>query len=150
MELKLPPAFVFLLFGLAMYLVAKFLPFGFFDFFGRVWLFMGLAIVGILMSIISLVQFYRAKTTVDPSKPNKASHLVVGGVYKFSRNPMYLSLLLLLLALGVALGNAFNVLVAAGFVAYMNHFQIVPEEKVLLEKFGREYKDYCILTRRWF
>ncbi len=150
MELKLPPAFVFLLFGLAMYLVAKFLPFGFFDFFGRVWLFMGLAVVGILISFISLVQFYRAKTSVDPSKPNKASNLVVGGVYKFTRNPMYLSLLLLLLSLGVALGNAFNVLVAAGFVAYMNRFQIIPEEKVLLEKFGRDYKDYCILTRRWF
>ncbi|MGB3143010.1 MAG: isoprenylcysteine carboxylmethyltransferase family protein [Maribacter sp.] len=150
MELKLPPAFVFLLFGLAMYLVAKFLPFGFFDFFGRVLLFMGLAVVGILISFISLVQFYRAKTSVDPSKPNKASNLVVGGVYKFTRNPMYLSLLLLLLSLGVALGNAFNVLVAAGFVAYMNRFQIIPEEKVLLEKFGRDYKDYCILTRRWF
>jgi len=150
MELKLPPAFVFLLFGLAMYLVAKFLPFGFFDFFGRVWLFMGLAVVGIFISLISLIQFYRAKTSVDPFKPNKASNLVVGGVFKFSRNPMYLSLLLLLLSLGVALGNAFNVLVAAGFVAYMNRFQIVPEEKVLLEKFGRDYKDYCILTRRWF
>jgi protein-S-isoprenylcysteine O-methyltransferase Ste14 len=63
---------------------------------------------------------------------------------------MYLAMLLLLLAFGVKLGNAFNTLVAAGFVAYMNRFQIVPEERILLDKFGRSFKEYCTLTRRWF
>jgi protein-S-isoprenylcysteine O-methyltransferase Ste14 len=63
---------------------------------------------------------------------------------------MYLGLLLLLLALGLWLGNAFNTLVAAGFVSYMNHFQIQPEEDMLQQKFGKEYRFYCKLTRRWF
>ncbi len=150
MELKLPPALVFLFFGFAMYLVAKFLPFGFFDFFGRSILFKVLTGLAILILILALVQFYRLKTTIDPAKPDKVSNLVTNGVYKFSRNPMYLAMLLLLLALGVTLGNAFNTLVAAGFVAYMNRFQIVPEERILLNKFGRSFKEYCTLTRRWF
>ncbi|WP_419211799.1 methyltransferase family protein [Maribacter sp. X9] len=150
MELKLPPALVFLFFGLGMYLVAKFLPVGFFDFFGRNLLFGVLVVLAVVLMIIALIQFYRARTTIDPSKPIKTAKLVTNGVYTFSRNPMYLAMLLLLLALGVALGNAFNTLIAAGFVAYMNHFQIVPEERFLLEKFGREYKEYCTLTRRWF
>lgn len=150
MELKLPPAFVFLIFGLGMYLVAKFLPFGFFDFFGRTVLFKVFLVLAFLVMIAALIQFYRAKTTVDPTKPANTSQLVTNGVFTFSRNPMYLAMLLVLLAIGVALGNAFNTLLAAGFVAYMNRFQIIPEERFLLEKFGREFKEYCTLTRRWF
>ena len=63
---------------------------------------------------------------------------------------MYLAMLLILLALGIWLGNAFNVLLAAGFVGYMNKFQIIPEEEALSEMFGATYKQYCTLTRRWF
>jgi len=150
MELKVPPALVFVCFGLIMYLLAEFLPIGYFDFYGRMLLVKILVGLGVLISIMALLQFGRAKTTIDPTKPDKASSLVVGGIFKFSRNPMYLSLLLILLALGVFLGNAFNILIAATFVGYMNRFQIIPEERILLEKFGRSFKDYCILTRRWF
>ncbi|WP_405397391.1 methyltransferase family protein [Maribacter sp. Asnod2-G09] len=150
MELKVPPALVFLCFGLMMYLLAEFLPIGYFDFYGRMLLTKILVGIGILIGVLALFQFKRASTTIDPTKPDKASNLVVGGIFKFSRNPMYLALLLVLLALGVFLGNAFNTLIAAGFVGYMNRFQIIPEERILLEKFGRSFKDYCILTRRWF
>ena len=150
MELRLPPVLVFLFFGLLMYLTATFLPVGFFDFTGRKVLFKILLVVAFLIALIAIFQFYRAKTTVDPTKPNKTSHLVVGGIFKFSRNPMYLAMLLVLLAFGVILGNAFNTLVAAAFVGYMNRFQIIPEERILLDKFGRTYKEYCTLTRRWF
>lgn len=150
MELKVPPALVFLCFGLMMYLLAEFLPIGYFDFYGRMLLTKILAVMGIVIALLALFQFKMAKTTIDPTKPDKVSNLVVGGIFKFSRNPMYLALLLILLALGVFLGNAFNTLVAAGFVGYMNRFQIIPEERILLDKFGRSFKDYCILTRRWF
>jgi protein-S-isoprenylcysteine O-methyltransferase Ste14 len=150
MELKLPPALVFVFFGLAMYILAEFLPFGFFDFFGRLVVSRGLLVLAILVLVMALFQFYMAKTTVNPAKPEKTSSLLVNGIYKLSRNPMYLAMLLLLLALGVKLGNAFNTLIAAGFVGYMNHFQIIPEERMLLEKFGRSFKEYCTLTRRWF
>ena len=150
MELKVPPALVFLCFGLMMYLLAEFLPIGYFDFYGRMLLTKILAVMGIVIALLALFQFKVAKTTIDPTKPDKVTNLVVGGIFKFSRNPMYLALLLILLALGVFLGNAFNTLVAAGFVGYMNRFQIIPEERILLDKFGRSFKDYCILTRRWF
>ncbi|WP_244745039.1 methyltransferase family protein [Maribacter dokdonensis] len=133
-----------------MYLLDLVLPIGYFDFFGRLMLAKFLVGIGMVIALLALLQFRFAKTTVDPTKPDKAQSLVVSGVFKFSRNPMYLALLLILLALGIFLGNAFNTLVAAGFVAYMNRFQIIPEEQILLNKFGRSFKDYCILTRRWF
>ncbi|SIQ56898.1 methyltransferase family protein [Maribacter ulvicola] len=150
MELKVPPVLVFLCFGLMMFLLAEFLPIGYFDFLGRLLLAKLLIGIGVFTALFALVQFRKVKTTIDPLNPDKASNLVVGGIFKFSRNPMYLALLLLLLALGVFLGNAFNILIAAGFVSYMNRFQIIPEEQILLGKFGRSFKDYCILTRRWF
>lgn len=133
-----------------MYLVNKFLTVGSFDFLGREYLISFLLGMAIVITILALFQFYRARTTVDPSNPEKASSLVVTGLYKYSRNPMYLAMLLLLLALGLLLGNAFNVLVAAGFVAYMNRFQIIPEEQALLKTFGKAYSQYCIEVRRWF
>jgi len=109
-----------------------------------------LLVGAITIGLISLVQFFKSKTTVDPTVPEKATSLVTSGVYKISRNPMYLGMLLILLAWGLWLGNAFNVLLASGFVLYMNKFQIVPEEEVLSKMFGVAYKQYCVLTRRWF
>jgi protein-S-isoprenylcysteine O-methyltransferase Ste14 len=63
---------------------------------------------------------------------------------------MYLALLLILLAWGLWLGNAFNTLLAAGFVGYMNRFQIIPEEEALTAMFGKRYQQYCKQVRRWF
>ena len=150
MELKLPPVIVFFVFGLLMFLLQMFLPFGFFDFFGRQVMVKVLAGMAVGILAVSVFQFFRTKTTVDPSTPSKASKLVTGGLYAFTRNPMYLGMLLLLLSWGLKLGNAFNVLLAAGFVFYMNTFQIIPEEKILANKFGKEYMRYLTKTRRWF
>ncbi len=150
MELKLPPVLVIAIFAFAMYLLNRFLPFGYFDFFGRLALVKILMVIGLGILVVCLVQFFVSKTTTDPTKPSKANKLVTGGCYKFSRNPMYLAMLLFLLAFGLKLGNAFNVLLAAGFVSYMNRFQIIPEEKILQGKFGKAFIDYCVKTRRWF
>jgi protein-S-isoprenylcysteine O-methyltransferase Ste14 len=150
MELKLPPIVVFLVFGILMYGLATFLPVGQFEFFGRTYLLLFLMILALLIGSISLMQFYLAKTTIDPVHPEKVSNLVTSGPYAFSRNPMYLALLLVLLAWGLYLGNAFNVLLAAGFVSFMNHFQIQAEERILSQKFKNAYAQYCIKVRRWF
>lgn len=150
MELKLPPVIVFLLFALGMYLLSSFLPFGVFEFFGRLLLIKVLTGAAVGIGLISVFQFFMSKTTVNPNAPDKASSLVTNGLYRFSRNPMYLAMLLVLLAVGLQLGNAFNILIAAGFVGYMNRFQIIPEEHVLLAKFGKNYKEYLSKTRRWF
>ena len=150
MELKLPPILVVFIFALAMFLLNRFLPVGYFDFFGRLTLSKILVVIALGILIWSLVHFFVSKTTIDPTSPSKASKLVTGGCYRFSRNPMYLAMLLFLLAFGLKLGNAFNVLLAAGFVSYMNRFQIGPEEKILLDKFGKAFTEYCTKTRRWF
>ena len=150
MELRIPPAAVFLVFGGLMWGVARFLPFGDFDFFGRIWLSRILLSIALIISVLALIQFYRARTSVNPHHPERSSKLVTSGIYQFSRNPMYLALLMLLLAFGLRLGNAFNTLTAAGFVYYMNAFQIKPEEKQLLKTFGAAYKQYCSMVRRWF
>ncbi|MGW9686598.1 methyltransferase family protein [Flagellimonas sp. 2504JD1-5] len=148
--MKILPALVLLIFGFLMYLLAKFLPVGDFDFFGRRELAIFLFVLAVLVMVSGIFQFTRAKTTVNPMDLSKTTRLVTKGVFKFSRNPMYLGMLLILLAFGLKLGNAFNTLLAAGFVYYMNHFQIKHEEKALTEMFGKEYRAYCKATRRWF
>lgn len=150
MKLKLPPSLIFVVFFLLMYLLSRFLPFGYFEFFGHEYFIIAILVISILIAFISLFQFFKSKTSIDPRTPSKVSTLVTAGIYKFSRNPMYLALLLILLAWGIWLGNAFNSLLAAGFVGYMNKFQIIPEEQVLTTIFGKEYQQYCTQVRRWF
>ena len=106
MKLKLPPAIIFAVFALLMYLLSIFLPVGYFDFFGRKYLMLALLVIAGCIGLIALFQFFKSKTTVDPTNPSKASKLVSSGVYQYSRNPMYLGMLLLLLAWGLWLGNA--------------------------------------------
>ncbi|MEZ4971261.1 MAG: methyltransferase [Flavobacteriaceae bacterium] len=150
MRLKIPPLIITLIFGLLMYLLATYLPVGYFDFFGRDYLMYLLLFLALLIGAVSLFQFFGSKTSIDPRNPSKVSTLITGGLYQYSRNPMYLALLLLLLSWGLYLGNAFNTLLAAGFVYYMNTFQIIPEEEVLTIMFGKEYQKYCVIVRRWF
>ena len=150
MKLKILPPLVMLGFGFLMYLLNRFLPVGQFEFFGRKELSIALYILALLVICISIFQFVRAKTSTNPIDLTKTSSLVTKGIFKYSRNPMYLGMLLILLGYGLTLGNAFNTLLAAGFVYYMNHFQIGKEEKALTEMFGKEYRNYCKATRRWF
>lgn len=150
MKLKIPPVIVFLVFGLLMYLLSRLLPFGYFDFTGRFHLMIILVLFAAAIAMVALIQFFKSRTTIDPTRPTKTTKLVDKGIYAYSRNPMYLALLLILMAWGIWLGNAFNTLLAAGFVAYMNRFQIVPEEEALNGIFGKEYRQYCIKVRRWF
>ena len=147
---RIPPALVFAFFAAGMFVLDQVLPVGNFEFFGRRTLMFVLAGTGALLGVISLIQFGQNKTSIDPLNPEKASTLVTKGLYQYSRNPMYLALLLVLLGWGLYLGNAFNTLLAAGFVGYMNAFQIRPEEEVMQRKFGSEYRQYCTLVRRWF
>ena len=150
MKFKIPPPLVMIIFGGLMYLLDRFLPVGEFDFFGRKWMLYFLAVLGLLVMVFALFQFARAKTTTNPLNPEKANSLVNHGIYRYTRNPMYLGMLLFLIAFGLHLGNAFNTLLAAGFVYYMNHFQIKGEEAALTKKFGKKYQLYCKAVRRWF
>jgi len=150
MRIKIPPPIVAWIFAGLMYLLDRFLSVGNFDFFGRDYLIYALLLIGGFILSTSMLHFFISRTTLNPFSPERASRLVTKGLYKFSRNPMYLALLLFLLAWGLWLGNAFNTLLAAGFVSYMNRFQIMHEEKALARRFGKEYQLYYKSVRRWF
>jgi protein-S-isoprenylcysteine O-methyltransferase Ste14 len=104
---------------------------------------------GLGVIAVSIVQFNRARTTVNPLQPQAASALVSGGVFRITRNPMYLGMALVLAACTVWLGNAACALLLAGFVAYITRFQIAPEERALRAHFGAEFDAYARRVRRW-
>jgi protein-S-isoprenylcysteine O-methyltransferase Ste14 len=103
---------------------------------------MGIAVSGV-------VAFRRARTTLNPIKASSASALVRSGVFRFTRNPMYLGLLLQLFAWTVFLSNPMTLLFLPVYVLYINRFQIIPEERVLTSLFGTEYSAYKKSVRRW-
>ena len=108
-----------------------------------------LTAVGAGAALAGVISFRLAKTTVNPLKPEAASSLVVSGIYRITRNPMYLGALLVLIGWAVFLANAAAFIVSAGFVLYLNRFQISPEEKALTIRFGPEFSTYCARVRRW-
>lgn len=119
------------------------------DFQRPFWLAVFFFVAGTMIGLVGLVQFYRKSTTVNPHKPDNASSLVDSGIYRFSRNPMYVALLLILISYGAHLGNILAILILPFFVLYMNYFQIIPEEKALQQKFGEEFEKYQSKVRRW-
>lgn len=119
------------------------------EFPGRVPLAAALAGAGLLIDLVSVAAFVRARTTVNPLAPDKANALVVGGLYRFSRNPMYLGMLMILLGWAAYLAQPLTLAVAAAFVVLIEVLQIRPEEKALEEKFGEDYRAYKKRVRRW-
>ncbi len=105
--------------------------------------------IGAFFCIAGVVSFRQAKTTVNPLKPEKASSLVSSGIYRVSRNPMYVGFALFLLAWAVYLASLWALAGVAGFVLYINRFQIVPEERALKSLFGDEFEDYRMRVKRW-
>ncbi|GEM77881.1 methyltransferase family protein [Vibrio superstes] len=104
---------------------------------------------GVWLAVVSIVSFKQAKTTINPLDPSQASLLVSHGVFRFSRNPMYVSLTLFLVAWSCLLLSVAALGFCGVFVLYITQFQIKPEEKVLMVKFGKQYEDYCHKVRRW-
>jgi protein-S-isoprenylcysteine O-methyltransferase Ste14 len=149
LELKIPPPLVALCLALLMWFTSM-LGQPFVVSFGlRVGVAFALAAIGQSISIAAMVAFRQARTTVNPTKPSAASSLVSGGVYRFTRNPMYLGLLLTLLAWAAFLSNLLALLVVPIFVLYIDRFQVKPEERALVSLFGAEYAAYKNRVRKW-
>ena len=108
-----------------------------------------LALLGAVICLSAVVSFRRAKTTVNPMRPDSTSSLVISGIYQYTRNPMYLGFLLLLLGWATFLSNLAPFALLPAFVVYMNHFQIRPEERALGSLFAQEYPAYLASVRRW-
>ena len=120
-----------------------------FSFPGREFLAGAFVIAALVIGIWAVVDFRRAKTTVNPLKPEAASTLVVRGLFRWTRNPMYLAMLLLLLGWACLLSNWAALAILPLFVIYMNRFQIGPEERALQARFGAEFDHYRKRVRRW-
>ena len=106
-------------------------------------------ILGLSIDLFAIVLFLREKTTGNPFVPHESTALVTSGVYRITRNPMYIGLICLLLAWTIWLGCFFGLLLIALFQQYITHFQIMPEERSLQTLFGKAYDDYCAQVRRW-
>jgi protein-S-isoprenylcysteine O-methyltransferase Ste14 len=104
---------------------------------------------GLACMLSGVLAFRSARTTVDPMHPERASQLVVSGIFRRSRNPMYLGLLFLLVAWAVFLGQPLALITVPVWVAYITRFQIAPEEAALRRLFGASYVVYCGKVRRW-
>jgi len=149
LELKIPPVALSLLLAALMWVVARTVPvFGFTLPAGRI-IAAVLTVAGVVIALLGVVSFRRARTTVNPLHPEAASALVDSGIYQLTRNPMYLGLLLVLLGGAVYLANALAFIFPAGFVFLMNRLQIIPEERALSALFGSGFADYQSKVRRW-
>lgn len=149
MRLKIPPV-VILFLSLGIIFGASYLfpdleyKFGYQTLLSRIFLAMG-----VLVAFSGIISFRLKGTTVDPTKPSKASSLVTSGIYTYTRNPMYLGMALILLGGIIRIGNPTTIIGLMFFVWYLTQFQIKPEEDALVDLFGDEYRDYCRRVRRW-
>lgn len=105
--------------------------------------------VGTVFCVGGVMAFRVAKTTVDPRTPEKASALVISGVYRYSRNPMYVAFALFLLAWAIYLASPWSLAGVAGFVLFMDRLQIPAEEQALESLFGDDFRRYQAQVRRW-
>ncbi len=149
LELKIPPPAVALVTALLMWLVSRATPALGFVFPAYKVFAIGLAVLGVTTAITGVLTFRRARTTVNPLKPESASSLVSWGVYSVTRNPMYLGLLLVLTGWAILLSNLLGFLFLPAFVLYINRFQIAPEERALTALFGQDFAAYQSRVRRW-
>jgi protein-S-isoprenylcysteine O-methyltransferase Ste14 len=149
LALKVPPPLQAIIFGFLMWILDKRLPIGQFEFSLALPVAILFAVAGVALVVSSMLAFRKASTTVNPFHPEEATQLVVGGIFGFSRNPMYLSLALLLIGWAIWLGSIYNLVLLLGFIGYITFFQIRPEEEVLKALFGKPYEQYCSRVRRW-
>ena len=137
---KFPPPLVALAFGFLIYYTKNFFP--------KIEIVWGLAfgsfmiIIGLFIILSAIILFKKYKTTITPLNPSNATKLIVHGIYKISRNPMYLGLLLVLSGISIIQNPIGGSLFVSSFILYLNHFQIIPEESAMLDLFKDDFLKY--------
>ena len=149
LETKVPPPAVAAAVALAMWGVSRLAPLLPVPSALRLGVAAGIALMGLAFSAAGILAFRRSRTTVNPTTPDKATSLVSSGVYRITRNPMYLGLACVLVAWAVFLSSAWALFGPLAFVLYIGRFQIAPEERALAKLFGSEYAAYRARVRRW-
>ena len=147
METKIPPPIVTFVFGLSIYFsrgIFQVVEIKYSFYFGILLLLLGFVI------LISAVRLFRKdKTTVNPLSPEQATKLVTDGIFKYSRNPMYLGMALVLGSIAVFFNLIGGIILVALFCAYITKFQILPEERAMRDLFSDDFDKYTKVTRRW-
>jgi protein-S-isoprenylcysteine O-methyltransferase Ste14 len=149
LELKIPPLPLAVGFGILMWAIDRWLPMHADRSLVRAVIAAVTFVFAVTIVVTAVIGFRRARTTVDPFHPETASSVVTTGIYRVTRNPMYLGFLLALISLAIFLGNFASAVVPLIFVVYMNRFQIGPEERALRTRFGASYEAYLRSVRRW-
>jgi protein-S-isoprenylcysteine O-methyltransferase Ste14 len=149
LELKIPPPVAAVLVGVAMWMAAYLLPAVHLTGQLRFMIAVVCALFGLIVAGLGFWAFRQAKTTVNSVTPEAASSLVTGGVYSYTRNPMYVGLTALLVGWAVWLSIPWLFLGPVAFTLFIRRFQIIPEERGMSSKFGREYDEYRKRVRRW-
>jgi protein-S-isoprenylcysteine O-methyltransferase Ste14 len=132
-----------------MWLLAEWLPEAALPLPWRLQLAAVLTVAGAAVAMGGVVAFRRASTTVNPVRPDAASAMVTTGVYQYTRNPMYLGLVIILAAWALVLANLVAWLLVPLFAAWLDRFQVVPEERAMAARFGQRFEDYRRRVRRW-
>ncbi len=149
LDTRIPPPVVMLAVGAMMWATARLLPQFAFDSMLQWPLAALFAVTGLLFEMLPGLRFSRAGTTSNPLRPQASAHLVIEGLNRYSRNPMYVGQQIILLAWAMVLGNAASMLLLPVFALYITRFQILPEERALAARFGDDYAAYCARVRRW-
>jgi protein-S-isoprenylcysteine O-methyltransferase Ste14 len=149
LETKVPPPLVAVLTAIGMWALRTQLPSPDTAPMGDGRIAAAIAVLGVAIAVSGVIAFRRARTTTNPVHPGKASSLVRSGVYRITRNPMYLGVTIVLTGWAFGLGSAMTMIGPMLFVAYVTVFQIAPEERVLLGIFGDDYREYTRRVRRW-
>ena len=149
LELRIPPPVVGLVVAAGMWALAHVPPLVELPKLVRVLVALALGVIGIAIAIGGVASFRRAKTTVNPLKPEASAALVSTGVYAFTRNPMYLGMALVLFAWAAYLSSVWSLAGPIVFALFITRFQIVPEERALERLFGAPFAEYKKRVRRW-
>lgn len=145
----LPPPVVMLVTAALMWLVAYGTPGLSVRLPGQGWLGLAVAVGGLALLLLAALELRRHRTTINPMHPESSEQLVTGGIYRLSRNPIYLADALMLTGWLIYLGNVPAVLLLPAFVVVIQRFQIVPEEQALAARFGEAFRTYMQQVRRW-
>jgi len=149
LSLKIIPIVQLFISAVAMLVIELLIPFGYFEFTWRLHLSAVIVVFGLVLVLAGGRAFFKANTTVNPISPENSSILVTSDVYRFSRNPMYLGFLIVLLAWGLFLGSLPSFIMLPIFYWYITKTQICFEEQILEKKFGDSYRMYMSKVRRW-
>ena len=147
MNNKIPPPIITLICGLGIYFSRSLFPK--YNYISINIIAVSFLLLGIIILITAVLSFKRQDTTVSPLQPEKASYLVASGIFKYSRNPMYLGMLLILISMTIKFNFVGGILIIFAFIAFITKFQIIPEETALERLFGKEFIEYKKKTKRW-